>query len=63
MDDLNPIWLGVGATAFAVAVYINGYRLFGRGGADRKMGLFHMVLAPVFVATIWTVLWMNGKLG
>ena len=61
METVDPVWLGIGATAFAIVVFANGYRLFDRH-IDRKMGLFHVILTPVFIATIWTVLAMNGAL-
>jgi dipeptide/tripeptide permease len=61
VEDVDPVWIGIGATAFAVVVFANGYRLFDLH-IDRKMGLFHMILAPVFIATTWTILAMNGAL-
>lgn len=63
MGEIEPVWLAIGATAFALLVFANGVRLLGAAeGEKRKMGLFHMVLAPVFVACLWTVLIMNRLL-
>jgi hypothetical protein len=61
VEGVDPVWIGIGATAFALVVFANGYRLFGQH-IDRKMGLFHMGVALLFIATIWIVLAMNGAL-
>lgn len=62
MAAVDPLWLGFGGTAFALVVFANGYRLFDQH-IDRKMGLFHMVVAPMFIFTMWMALaTMNGAL-
>jgi hypothetical protein len=61
LGGIDPVWIGIAATAFALVIFANGYRLFNEH-IDRQMGLFHMALSPLFIAMIWLVLAMNKAL-
>ena len=56
MDGIDPVWLGIGGTVLASLVFANGYCSFQYGGIQRKMGIFHMALAPLFVVMLWLII-------
>ena len=60
LQGFGPIWIGIGGTILAIAVFLNGYRLFQDGGQRRRLGQFHMLLAPAFVVLLLAVLFLNG---
>ncbi len=55
----DPIWIGIGGTILAIAVFLNGYRLSQDGGQRRRLGQFHMLLAPAFVVLLLIILYLD----
>lgn len=62
IETIDPVWFGVGGTILAVAVFFNGFRLLEYGGDRRKMGMFHLAIAPAFVVMLWSILILSGEL-
>lgn len=56
MDPISPLWVGIGGTLLAALVFLNALRLLDKDMSKRKMGLFHLVLSPIFVAMLWAIL-------
>ena len=60
MPSGEPLWIAAGGIVLGAAVCLNGMRLLREDGGRRRLGMFHVALAPAFVVMLLLVLQLNG---